>query len=417
MDAEQRAVRVTTDRIPVLHLGWWNDLADSLIAHRCDATFVVATADAEAPARHGFTGRVVVVPDPDRLDDVVAGLLRAGIDMREFDCVCSEFETGIVPAAVLAAAYGRTGLPVTTAVALRDKMVQKQLIRDAGIPVADCRTIVDIAGLAGAGMPTPFVVKPLNGSSTNLTYVVHDQESLTFARDTIAASGQHGPWLLEQFMEGVELHVDGVVRHGTVLFLAASRYLQNVIEIQNGGLVGSVTVDPDTHSRLYSQVHDLTSTSLKAMGHTDGVFHLEAFEHEDRLAFSECAGRIGGGMVLQTTRAKFGVDLYDEWTRSVLRRPSGISMDRRADPKPHGWVQLTARPGRIVAMPSVEDLRARPDIVAVQPCLGLGDTVPDLGRASNSRVARVVMRGETEEGLAAQMRAFVGWFAEQVHVE
>jgi hypothetical protein len=330
-------------------------MADAMAGHDCDVTFVVATADAEAPARHGCTGRVVVVPDPERLDDVVSGLLRASVDMREFDCVCSEYETGIVPAAILAAAYGRAGMPVATAVALRDKLVQKRRIREAGVPVA------------------------------------------------------------EQFPTGSELHVDGVVRHGTVLFLVASRYLRNVIEIHSGGLVGSVTVDPDSHPRLYSQVHDLTSTALRAIGYADGVFHLAAFEQEDRLVFSECAGRIGGGMVLATTRAKFGVDLYDEWTRSVLGLPSGIARDRRYQSDPHGWVQLTARPGRIVAMPSPDELRAQPGIVAVQPCLAIGDTVPDPGAAPN--VARVVMRGATEEDLADDLRTFVSWFADQVEVE
>jgi hypothetical protein len=403
-------------RIPVLHLGWWDNTADSLAAHDCDTTFVVATADADAPGRYGFTGRTVIVPDPDRLDDVVAGLQRASVDVRDFYCVCSEYETGIVPAAILAAAYGRAGLPVATAVALRDKMVQKRLVRQAGIPVADCRTITSIGELSNVDIQMPFVVKPLNGSSTNLTYVARDGRSRRTAIDAITASGKQGPWLVEQFMPGSELHVDGVVRHGCLLFLVVSRYLQNVIEIQHGGLVGSVTVDSVSHPRLYSQAHDLASTALRALGYTDGVFHLEAFEHDDRLAFSECAGRIGGGMVLETTRAKFGVDLYDEWTRSVLGRPSGIAVDRQSDPRPHGWVQLTARPGLIVAMPSPDEVRARPGIVAVQPCLKVGDVVPDLGQASNHRVARVVMRGATEEGLAQDMRAFVRWFDGQVRV-
>jgi hypothetical protein len=364
---EHSAVRAVRDRISVLHLGWCDDTADRLTGHDRDVTFVVATADAHAPARNG---RVVVVPDPDRLDDVVSGLLRASIDVREFDCVCSGNETGIVPAAILAAAYGRAGLPVATAVALRDRTVQKRLIRAAGIPVAGREPVTNTAG---SDAPVPFV-------------------------------------------PGSELHVNGVVRHGTVLFLVASRDLRNVIEINRGGLIGSVTADPDSHPRLYSQVHDLTSTALRAIGYADGVFHIEAFEREDRLVFHECAARIGGDMVLATTRAKFGVDLYDEWARSVFGHPSGIACGRRYRPDPHGWVQLTARPGRIVAMPSADELRARPGIVAVQPCLAVGDTVPDPGDASNARVARVVMRGATEEDLADDMRTFASWFADRVEV-
>ncbi|HYS38365.1 MAG TPA: hypothetical protein VEO01_22340, partial [Pseudonocardiaceae bacterium] len=164
--------------ISVLHLGWSDDAADALAGHDCRVTFVVATADTQAAARHGGAARVVVVPDPDRLDDVVCGLLRASVDVWEFDCVCSEFETGIVPAAILAAAYGRAGMPVATAVALRDKPIGQRRIQEARVPVAG------------------------------------------------------------EFGTGSELHVDGVVRHGTVLFLVASRYLRNVVDIHGGGLIG-----------------------------------------------------------------------------------------------------------------------------------------------------------------------------------
>src|SRR4051812_22058445 len=98
-------------RTPVLYLGWWDDAADALTRHHCDTTFVVGAHDSEAPAKHGFTGRVVVVPDATRVDDVVAGLLRACIDVDSFEFVCTEYEECIVPAAVLAQAYGKAGLP------------------------------------------------------------------------------------------------------------------------------------------------------------------------------------------------------------------------------------------------------------------------------------------------------------------
>jgi phosphoribosylaminoimidazole carboxylase (NCAIR synthetase) len=401
----------------VLYLGWWNEAADSLARHDCDTTFVVGAHDAEAPAKHGFTGRVVVVPDATRVDDVVAGLMRAGIDVAEFDVVSTEYEECIVPAAVVANAYGKAGFPVPAAVALRDKFVQKGLVRDAGLAVARCHTVVDIAELDLAATRAPFVVKPLAGAGTALTYGVRDQASLDRARTAITESGKDGPWLVEEFVDGAELHVDGVVRDGAVTFLAVSRYLQNVIEIRHGALVGSVVVEPGTSPALYARAHALTSAALKAFGHADGVFHLEAFEQSDQLVFSECAGRIGGGMVWETTRAKFAVDLYDEWARAVLGRPSGLEPDRAHDPRPHGWVQLPARPGRVVSAPGLEDLLRQPGVVAAQVSVTPGQIVPDSTAASHFRAARVVMTGETEAALSDDMRRFAGWFAGQVVVE
>lgn len=401
-------------RASVLYLGWWEETADSLARHGCDVTFVVPAAESGAPARHGFTGRTVVVPDVTRLDDVVAGLARDGVDVRGFDAVCSEHEECLVQAAVLAAAYDRPGMPVATAVALRDKLVQKRLVREAGLAVAGCRTAYELPETYPG---RPFVVKPLDGVSTQHTHVVRGPESLERARAAVAASGRPGPWLVEEFMTGAEMHLDGVVRDGAVLFLGLSRYLQNVIEIQDGGLVGSVTVDPLAHADLYGRVRELAATALNALGHTDGVFHLELFDQGDRLAFSECAGRIGGGMVLETTRARFGVDLYDEWTRALLGLPSAIGPGRRAAERAYGWVHLPARPGRVRAMPGREDLLGLPGVEAVQLRVRPGDTVPDTRAASNARAATVMLSGTCEDGLAERMRTLADWFRDSVRIE
>ncbi|HEX4817142.1 MAG TPA: hypothetical protein VFV66_30745 [Nonomuraea sp.] len=397
----------------VLYLGWWPDTADALARHGGETTFVVPAADAGEPARHGSAGRVVVVPDATRLDDVAAGLLRASVDVRGFDVVCSEHEECIVPAAVLAAAYDRPGLPVDTAVALRDKAVQKRRVRAAGVPAAGCRTVTSVSGLPDPA--APYVVKPLAGVSTQLTFVVRDRESLDRARAAIAASGQPGPWLVEEFVEGVELHVDGVVREGVPLFAGVSRYLQNVIEIQNGRMMGSVTVDPA--SGLYDRVREPVAAALTAIGHTDGVFHMELFDQGDRLVFSECAGRVGGGMIPETTRVKFGVDLYDEWARAVLGLPAGVAPDRGQAARPYGWVHLPARPGRVRSMPGLDELRRRPGVAAARLRVGPGDVVPDLRAASNIRAGTVMMSGESEESLAAEMRALTEWFRDRVRVE
>jgi L-amino acid ligase C-terminal domain 2 len=404
----------------VLYVGWSNEASDSLTSHDCDATFVVGGSDADQPVQHGFTGEVVVVPDPTRIDDVVQGLMGASIDVRDFEFVCTEYEECIVPAALLAQAYGRSGLPVPTAVALRDKFVQKRHVQNAGLPVAQCEIVTKIEDLRDIEMIIPFVVKPLAGAGTRLTYAVADQESLESTARSIASSGRPGPWLVEEFMSGAELHIDGVVRDGTVRFLAVSRYLQNVINIRSGGVVGSLVLDPQANPDLYDRARELTAASLEAIGHSDGVFHLEAFQQGDRLVFSECAGRIGGGMVWETTIAKFGVDLYDEWARAVLGRPSGIAAgghaQRRPDGRPLGWIHLPARPGRVVSIPGPSDLEKRPGVIAAQVSLKPGDTVPDSTVASHFRAARVTMTGETDQALEQALWTLAEWFREQVEV-
>lgn len=400
----------------VLHLGWAHEAAESLARHGARTTFVVSAADAGTAAGHPDCAGTVVVRDPDRLEDVVAGLARAGIDVASFDVVCTADELPVVPAALLAEAY-RAGswLPLRTALAVRDKFVQKTLIRDAGLPVARCQ-VVDEVGELAARAPIPGVVKPLDGAGTQLTFAVTDPESLERATRAITASGQSGPWLVEEFVTGAEVHVDGVVREGRIRFLAVSRYLRNVIEFQRGHAVGSVVADPRDSPDLYRRARDLTAAALGALGHTDGVFHLEAFADGDALVFGECAGRLSGGLLVETVLAKFGVDLFDEWARAVLRRPSGAAEGTTPDDRSFGWVNLTGDPGRLTAVPSREDLVGRPGVLHAQLSLRPGDMVPDATSASHLRVARVVMTGDTEEATADGLRALARWFRGQVRV-
>ncbi len=404
----------TERRVPVLYVGWSGEAADALARHGSDTTFVVAAANAAAATAHPGSARVVVVPDPERADDVVEGLLRDSVDVRDFALVCTEHEQAIVPAALIAAAYGRRGLSVPTAVAVRDKFVQKELVRAASLPVARCWTVDSIEDLGAH--PTPFVVKPLNGAGTKLTYAVSDAASLERAVRNVTAAGQTGPWLVEEFVSGAELHVDGVVRDGVVRFLAVSRYLCNVIDIQSGGLTGSVLVEPAADPGLYGRAEQLTSAALTALGHTDGVFHLEVFEEGPALTFSECAGRIAGGLLWDSVLMRFGVDLYDEWARAVLGLSCGIAEEPRATGGSYGWIHLDARPGRVQSIPTSDELLARPGIVKAQVSLKPGDTVPDTATGSAVRVARVLMAGETEESVAGGLRTFATWFRDQVRV-
>lgn len=398
----------------VLYVGWYGDAVGALARHGAETTCVVSAADAAAATAHPACARVVVVPDPERVDDVVGGLLRDGVDVRDFDRVCTEHEQAIVPTAVLAEAYGRPGLPVPTAVALRDKLVQKRLVRDAGVPVAGCRTAIGVDELAG--QPRPFVVKPFDGGGSRLTYAVTDDATLRAAVGGIAASGESGPWLVEDFMPGTELHLDGVVRDGTVTFLSVSRYLDNVIHLHRGSATGSVVLHPQTHRELYARAHELTSASIEALGHTDGVFHLEAFDHEGTLSFSECAGRIAGGLLWEAVIAKFGVDLYDEWARAVLGLPGGGTTGRALTRDAFGWVHLSAPAGRVASIPTAEDLEARPGVVLAQVHFAPGDTIPDLSTASHLRAARVLLTGNDEQTVADGLREAVRWFPAQVRI-
>jgi len=403
--------------VEVLLIGWYPAALDALVRLGARVVNVIDSRHrdkARAHRAHG-DGTFVVVPDSRNAEDVAAGLARHDRKPGDFSLVCAMREFSLVAAALLAAAGSATGMPLRTAVALRDKFVQKQRVREAGLPVTDCRVVDRLDELRGEEFVRPLVVKPLAGGGSRDTCVLTDADAVGRLADG-THSPARGPWLVEDYVPGTELHVDGVVRDGEVRWFGIARYLQNVIDIKSGGCVGSVILDPDDHPALHAAVGKLLSGVLDALGHRDGIFHVEVFEHDGELTFSECAGRIGGGMIREMVRHRFGVDLAEEWARAVLGLPSSppATGDR---PRACGFVQLAAPVGVLRRVPDVADVLARPGCVEASVLLQEGAVVPDMTVASNVKVGKALVEGDSEEEVRARLLDLADWFSAAVVTE
>lgn len=368
-------------------------------------TCVAAIGDPGVPDRLPVNVQVVSVRDHSRVEDVLAGLASAGLTPADFTAVGTDDEFSVVTAAVLAALGGARGMPVPVALALRDKLEQKRLVRAAGLPTARCALAGSLAEAKGVGVEPPLVIKPPAGAGTQRTWAVHT------ADDLAAMPDEPGPWLVEEFVPGEELHVDGVVRAGVLVVAVVSRYLHNVIGVRDGDLVASTTVeDPD----LVERATELTAAALAALGHRDGVFHLEAFHDNDSLVFGECAGRIGGGMVAETVLAKSGVDLYAEQAAALLGVPSPAVVSTTPDVL--GWANLPVPAGRITRLPSQAEIAARPGVAAAQVWKRAGDVVSDPSGGSHLLAAKVMVRAPSAEAAREALTGTAAWFADTAQV-
>ncbi|MEU3887715.1 ATP-grasp domain-containing protein [Streptomyces sp. NPDC029041] len=398
----------------VLHVGWMSRAVDALVRSGADVTCAVKPAD--APAARAMGVRPVVVPDPARGTDVLAGLARVGLAAGSFDAVCSGLEFCLLDAAAVTG----DAAAVTRALAMRDKFVQKRVVRDAGVRTADC-AVLDEPGGAAAALPSfPQVLKPLDGGGARNTFLVADERELAavLERPEFAAGG--GPWLLEEYVPGVEFQVDGFVEGGELRLLSISRYVQNLIEVHSGGLVAHIVLPPRTHPELYAKVGALAETSFKALGHHDGVFHLEVFEHagDGEIVFGECGARVGGGRTDEVVERAFGVRLHDVWARLATGRSSGVSgFPGHGDGTVFGGMNLSARPGPIRAVPAAGEVLRRPGVVYAEVTAGPGTVLPDTTEATNLRAGLAVVSGTDEREVEDRMRRLADWFAAQVTYE
>ncbi|MEU7935777.1 ATP-grasp domain-containing protein, partial [Microbispora bryophytorum] len=390
----------------VLLIGWRPEAVAALRRLGAEVTCVLAAGDDALRAGLLDDARAIAVPDASSAESVLAGLTRYDLRPQDFDVVCSEFEFTLVTAAVL----GGSRSPMTPgdALALRDKDLQKRRIRSAGIPVADTRFVVRPGDLARV----PYergVVKPLANSATRGVHAWHGEEER--AELTRRLRAEDGPWLAEAWVDGAELHIDGVVRHGDVVFVSVGRYLQNVLSIRDGGVVASVVRHPGRFPGLYGRAREFAAHAMKALGHHDGVFHMEVFDQGDRLVFGECGGRIPGGSFDEMIRLQHGVDLHEEWARAVLDLEPGVAPS--VAESSFGDVFLTTAPGTLRSCPSEPEVAAQEGVWYVSVRARPGDRMPDARQASCAIAGTAVVEGRDEEEAADRIRCLARWFTEE----
>ncbi|MEY9846395.1 biotin carboxylase [Streptacidiphilus sp. BW17] len=355
---------------------------------------------------------VIVVSETDDIGELLSALARHGLRPEDFQAIYSQRERAVIAASVLAQLGGTEGMSVQVALALRDKQLQKIIVREAGITTARSRVADQLSEFTPGDDFEPCVIKPLDGGGSQDTHLVRSHAQFDELSERI---GSTGPWLIEELIEGTEIHIDGVVKDGTVTFLSIGRYLHNVISIKDGAFIASVHLDPQHESGLYARAHDLVHASLNALGHRDGSFHLEAFERGEELVFSECGGRIGGGMIREAVEWKYGVVLVEEWARAVCHIEEPIAVTVREGTC--GFVHLPTPPGRILRMPTKEDLLAMPGCVAADVYQKAGGTAPDVSRASSARAARALVSGRDADEVRDRIIKLVDWFLNAVEVE
>ncbi|MFF1837027.1 acetyl-CoA carboxylase biotin carboxylase subunit family protein [Streptomyces sp. NPDC058231] len=399
----------------VLVVGWKAKAIRALARHGAVVTSVVTPGEA-AKCRSLGLGRTLVAADPTRVEDVAAVLARHDESAADFDVVCSPQELTVLTAALLGAPAGNSAIPHRTALALRDKAVQKAAVRAARLPVASSSVCAHTGDLADVAADGPVVVKPLSGAGSADTYRVDTPAEASRLAKQLTEQGPAVPWLVEEFIDGTEMQVDGVVRDGTLLFMSVARYLHNLIHIHDGALVGAAALAPGAHPELYGRIGGLAARALEALGFEDGVFHMEVFVDRDRVVFSECGGRVGGGLTDEMLRHRFGTDIYDEWARAVLGLPTAVAEKEPDTGDSVGYIHLTVPSGRVTAAPTHEELAARPGVLHAELDVNVGDVVGDLTVSSHLRAARVLIRGADDTSVTADLHSLAQWFGQATTV-
>ncbi|MFF1360963.1 acetyl-CoA carboxylase biotin carboxylase subunit family protein [Streptomyces sp. NPDC058297] len=383
---------------------------------------VVASGAGENDAGLAAQGQLTVlrVDDQASPEAVLAALHRGGFAHHTFDAVVTSDEFALVTAGLIAEHLGCRAIDARTALRFRDKYLQKRLVAEAGIDTARVTLIEDVHDVC-ALTQLPYgraVLKPVAGASTRLTAVVDTVEELhELSRRYRTAGTAERTFVLEEFVAGEEWMADGIVFGGEVLFWSLGAYGDPCLTALDEGLpLWLRRIDPDTEQWRYERAEPVVLGALRALGLTDGVFHMELFHDPagGRLVFGECGARRGGALIQEEVQTKFGVDLGEAMLLCGLGRRPELNVKIR--PGTVGTAYLPGRPGILVDRPSAADLMALPGVDYARVEAPIGTVWTDGPAGTDQRAAQILVAAGSEEELKRRFAEVRQWFDERLIV-
>lgn len=323
----------------VVCLGYREGFARAAERRGLPVHFVVEK-DKTALRSHRFTK----VSDLAATEEILRAVLRDVDD--KVTAVVTGHEQALFSVAALRGVFGTPGdADLRTAVRFRDKWLQKASL-PSSVSRAGCEYLPRDAPRydeLAARLGPRLVVKPADGHGSQRTELVRDQAALDTYRERNPTVSDVQT-VVESFVEGYEIHVDGVWLEGRLLWGTVSKYLGPLMNWTEGAPVGDCPLG-DAAPELQSAAIDLTVETLGALRAPDTVFHLEAFvDGAGKLHLGEVAARMVGALTPEILLFTFGVDLYDVALDLALGVTPQVPATGPAPEALYGFVYLARDP-------------------------------------------------------------------------
>lgn len=411
----------TAQRPSILMLGTDRYAMRACAEHDIDAVVVWGPGGRD----NGFVDvpgglRVLPVDEQNNVEAVMMALHRAGLAGHRFDGIQTTDEYSLVAVSLLAAHLGCDFLDPGTAAHFRDKSLQKQRVRAAGVKAARVTVIDDVHDVSGID-ELPYakaVLKPIAGAGAARTTVVESVAELR-ARSAVYRKAQtkQRTFALEEHVTGDEWTADGILFDGELLFCSLATYGEPCVDQVSAGRPLSLRrFDPDRDTAMFDLGLPVVRRSLEALGLRNGVFHMELFHDRDtgEVAFSECAARRGGVLVHEEVQAKFGVNIAESAVLCAIGRRPDLKV--RTDPRVIGGGFLMGRPGTLIKCPAPAEITARPGVLFARVERPYGTKVVGELANTNQRIAQCLVAGDSLEEWERRLAEVRTWFDDRVVV-
>jgi biotin carboxylase len=355
---------------------------------------VVVGSEQEQAMAADMGDRAVVVP---LSDATAAAAVIVALDARApIDAVVAVDDQGVLVAATAGERLGFPHNPPNAVAATRDKAAMRAALATAEVPQPAFAMATDPGKLPDLGYPC--VVKPVDLSGSQGVIRADDAEEARAAATRVRAI-TGGPLLVEEYVPGVEVAVEGILSDGDLEVLAVfdkpdplvGPYFEETIYVTPSRL------PPATLAR----VADLTGRACAATGLVEGPVHAELRIDGDRMWVIEVAARSIGGLCARALRFGAGIALEELILRHALRMPlDGLVREQEAS----GVMMLPIpRAGVLREVRGQEAAHAVPGVTGLEITVPRGRRVRPLPEGDRY-LGFLFARGATPAAVEASLR-------------
>jgi len=336
-------------------------------ASRLGVDVVVGSERRQAMA--GSMGdRAVVVPLGDI--DAAVGIIVALHECRPLDAVLAVDDQGLMVAAAASERLGMTHNPSDAVAATRDKAALRACLAASSVPQPDHRVVVPGGRVvaAAAEIGYPCVVKPVSRSGSQGVIRVDDGAQAVAAEDRVRSIvGASEPLLVERFVPGGEVAVEGLLDGGTLHVLAV---LDKPDPLDGPFFEETIYVTPSRQPPPVLLALEATvASAAAALGLREGPVHAELrIGPTGELTVLEVAGRSIGGLCARALRFGAGVSLEEV----IIRHAIGAGLDGLSrEAQASGVMMLPIRSAGVL-----ERVCGLGDALAVDGVVGVEISIP-----------------------------------------
>jgi biotin carboxylase len=313
------------------------------------------------------------------------------------DAVVAVDDQGVRTAALAAERLGlKTSAPDAVA-RTRDKAAMRAALEAAGVPQPGFRRTVAEAGELGF----PVVVKPLSLSASRGVIRADDPEQAAAAAERIRAitGDPDEPLLVESFVPGEEVAVEGLLRGGELEILAI---FDKPDPLEGPYFEETIYVTPSRKAdAVKRRIQSVAADAASALGLTEGPVHAELRVDGDRVTLLELAGRSIGGLCSRALRFGAGVSLEEVILRHALDLP--IEDLARSDRASGVMMLPIPRAGVLHGVGGQDAARAVPGIAGLEIAIARGRPVVPLPEGDRY-LGFLFARGESPEQVEEALR-------------